>query len=200
MTSAILRCLVTVALAIMAGALATPGAGQAGGGQVTIAVGDTWFCSASFRNGVCETTVTAGDTVVWDFGSASLPHTTTECGASCDNPTADPAWDSGVISKGATFQRRFASPGTFLYQCRVHPDFMRGRIIVEGEPAPGLPGDVNCNEMVSSIDAALILQLGAGLIGSLDCEENADVNGDGRVNAVDAALVLQHVAGLFQLS
>ena len=57
-------------------------------------------------------------------------------------------------------------------------------------------GDVNCDRTVTSIDAALILQYGAGLLGSLDCHGNADVNEDGVVNAIDAALILQHVAGL----
>jgi hypothetical protein len=64
-------------------------------------------------------------------------------------------------------------------------------------PTPaGRPGDVNCDGEVDSIDAALILQYGAGLIGSLPCQQNGDVNGDGSVDAIDAALVLQFVAGL----
>jgi hypothetical protein len=49
---------------------------------------------------------------------------------------------------------------------------------------------------VNAIDAALILQLAAGLIGSVPCQENGDVNGDGNVSAIDAALVLQFAAGL----
>jgi alpha-tubulin suppressor-like RCC1 family protein len=60
----------------------------------------------------------------------------------------------------------------------------------------GLNGDVNCDENVNSIDAALVLQLGAGLLPSLECGEAADVNHDGSVNAIDAALILQHTAGL----
>ena len=43
---------------------------------------------------------------------------------------------------------------------------------------------------------ALVLQLSAGLIGSLPCEPIGDVNHDGSVNAIDAALILQYVAGL----
>ena len=63
-------------------------------------------------------------------------------------------------------------------------------------PTPGVPGDVNCDGSVSSIDAALILQLDAGLLGSLPCAQNADLNGDGETNSIDASLVLQRVAGL----
>lgn len=63
-------------------------------------------------------------------------------------------------------------------------------------PTGSRPGDVNCDGRVNAIDAALILQLDAGLISSLSCQQNADVNGDGRINAIDAALVLQFDAGL----
>ena len=58
------------------------------------------------------------------------------------------------------------------------------------------PGDVNCDQTVNAIDAALVLQFGAGLAGSLRCPAGADVNGDTRVNAIDAALILQFAAAL----
>jgi hypothetical protein len=62
---------------------------------------------------------------------------------------------------------------------------------------PNAPtGDANCNGRVDSIDAALILQLEAGLVRSLPCQAAADVNGDRRVNSLDAALILQYGAGL----
>jgi hypothetical protein len=63
-------------------------------------------------------------------------------------------------------------------------------------PSPALLGDVDCGGSVNSIDAALILQLSAGLTGSLQCQEKADVNEDGAIDAIDAALVLQYDAGL----
>ncbi len=57
-------------------------------------------------------------------------------------------------------------------------------------------GDSNCDGSINSIDAALILQYGAGLTSSLPCQEGADVDSDGSINSIDAALILQFTAGL----
>ncbi len=61
---------------------------------------------------------------------------------------------------------------------------------------PGLVGDANCDGRINSIDAALVLQQVAGLLGSLACQPAADANQDGRLNSIDAALILQYGAGL----
>ncbi len=64
---------------------------------------------------------------------------------------------------------------------------------------PGrLRGDANCNGTVNAIDSAIVLQIGAGLLGELSCSGNADVNRDGSISSVDAALILQFVAGLIR--
>ncbi len=57
-------------------------------------------------------------------------------------------------------------------------------------------GDVNCDGDVSSIDAALILQLTAGVVAFLFCGDFGDIDGDGNVTSVDAAIILQFTAGL----
>ncbi len=68
-------------------------------------------------------------------------------------------------------------------------------------PVPASLGDVSCDGAIDPVDAALLLQFVAALLGSLDCLEAADVNGDGSVNALDATLILQFSAGLIsQLS
>ena len=58
-----------------------------------------------------------------------------------------------------------------------------------------LLGDVNGDGIVNATDAALTLQLLAGLIGSLPCQQNGDVDGSGIVDVIDAALILQLSAG-----
>src|SRR5438045_3909194 len=52
-----------------------------------------------------EITVPAGTTVVWTNKGES-EHTTT---------AADKSWDSGTLSKGATFQHAFPTAGDFNY-------------------------------------------------------------------------------------
>ncbi|MCH8008275.1 MAG: hypothetical protein IIC91_05365 [Chloroflexi bacterium] len=156
----------------------------------TVAVGDIWFCGPLFQGEVCDTTIKPGTTVQWDFGPAAIGHTVTECGESCSSPTLSPQFDSGVIVDGSTFEYTFDSPGTYLYYCAIHPTLQLGRIIVLSQ------GDADCSGEVNAVDAALVLQLVAGLVGSLSCEANADANGDGSVNAIDAALILQFTAGL----
>ncbi len=59
-----------------------------------------------------------------------------------------------------------------------------------------LLGDANCNGAVNAIDAAIVLQINAGLLGPPSCAENADVNLNGSIDSIDAALILQSIAGL----
>jgi hypothetical protein len=176
------------------------------GAAVTIPVGDFYFCNLSYQEGVCDTVVHVGDTVTWQFTSPAQ-HTTTECGASCDDPVplAQALWNSGLITASDspnTFSRTFTTPGTYNYYCLVHPTLQRGRIIVQG--AGGTPGptptpvrhygDANKDGTVNPIDATLVLQYSAGLLSSIN--PNADANGNGQINAIDATLILQYAAGL----
>ena len=132
------------ALIVAIAAFALTSSAQAGVvQQVRIPVGDLWFCDESFQNGVCETRINAGDSISWDFSGAALPHTTAECGASCDSPADASLWDSGTITDGSTFQFTFEEPGTYLFRCNIHPNQMRGSVIVvEREPEPEPPDGV----------------------------------------------------------
>lgn len=56
-------------------------------------------------------------------------------------------------------------------------------------------GDVNNDEKVTSLDAALVLQYDAAINKDIDTTV-ADVNGDGKITSLDAAFILQLDAGL----
>lgn len=68
-----------------------------------------------------------------------------------------------------------------------------GRRVID---VAALPGDVDCNLVAGVIDAALILQFTASIIGELPCHDAADVNRNGWVNPLDATIILQFAAGL----
>ena len=64
-------------------------------------------------------------------------------------------------------------------------------------PAPRDPdGDVSCDGIADSIDAALVLQRAAQSIAALPCPAAGDVNRDGAISTVDALIILQYAAGL----
>jgi len=107
------------------------GDGSAEAATVTIDVGNTWFCNSSFNNGVCDTNISVGDTATWNFVSGF--HNATECGAAWANASgcAGAAWFSPTGSSPFSWSRTFDTAGTFFYLCTVHPDNMRGRIIVQ---------------------------------------------------------------------
>lgn len=106
-------------------------------GTTVIDVGDLWFCAQSFGNGVCETTVAAGDTVQWRWTGAFV-HTTTECAGDLDVCPEPHLWDSPPLATG-TFSFTFNTPGTYVYRCQVHPSSMRGRITVLAPTATPTP-------------------------------------------------------------
>lgn len=57
-------------------------------------------------------------------------------------------------------------------------------------------GDANCDGLVNAVDATLVLQHEAGLLGMQPCFEFADANSDGQLDSLDAALILQYSAHL----
>ncbi|MEX2158098.1 MAG: hypothetical protein WEB04_01710 [Dehalococcoidia bacterium] len=60
----------------------------------------------------------------------------------------------------------------------------------------GATGDANCDVLVNSVDALLVLQYNAGLITGLPCIGGADADGSGGVDSVDATLILQYHGSL----
>ncbi|MDO8616591.1 MAG: hypothetical protein Q7T33_12790 [Dehalococcoidia bacterium] len=105
--------------------------------QVVIAADDFYFCSSDFESGVCETTVTVGDTVKWEVGNGF--HTVTQCDASFATCPPAGGFDSGNLTTGQDFEHTFDTPGTIPYRCNQHPTQMRGRITVVAAQATATP-------------------------------------------------------------
>lgn len=123
--------LVGLSFAVVAVLLLSQSAPSAEAATIVIDVGDNWFCSSSFQNGDCPTTIEVGDTISWDFSGAFLQHTATDCGADCDSPTGSPAFDSGGVPPNPSkYQFTFNTPGVYHYYCELHPSQMRGTITV----------------------------------------------------------------------
>lgn len=96
----------------------------------------------------------------------------------------------------ATVRMRFSYIVTLCETCEPHDvEFGVTTRFIDVQP---ISGDVNCSGAADSIDAVLVLQFVAQLLGELRCGEAGDVNGDGRVDAADATLVLQYTAGLLK--
>jgi hypothetical protein len=132
-----MRLLVRVALLLLAtGALVAFWLGQTQAATTTVPIGATfiygpfWYCDAAHSGVVCTTTITVGDTVTWQ-NNTSVYHTSTECDGVCGTIPGSPIWDSGLIAPSGSYSRQFNTLGTFNYQCNVHPDQMKGQIVVQ---------------------------------------------------------------------
>jgi plastocyanin len=90
---------------------ATP-AGEAGDATVTIR-------NLAFEP--AETRIAAGSTVTWT-NEDQLPHTAT---------AIDGTFDTGTLDQGAFDSFTFDEAGTYDYECSLHPNNMKGVVIVE---------------------------------------------------------------------
>lgn len=124
---AVLACLV----AVLGGVLF--GYQTASAKTVGVDGGNNWFCSEDFEDGVCTTTVIAGDTVTWTMVAGT--HTVTECDPSFTECPPTGGFASDILLTGDTFSQVFPSEGVFPYRCELHPSDMRGSITVL-EPTP----------------------------------------------------------------
>ena len=77
-----------------------------------------------FKYDPVTVTVHEGDTVEWKNEDSAL-HT-----ATADGQAEKPAFDSGSISKGATWRYVAGTKGTYNYTCTFHPQ-MKGQLIVQ---------------------------------------------------------------------
>ncbi len=115
------------ALGVAAFSIASGGSAHAATTQVN--VGNYYFCEAADDGKVCETDITAGDTITWSVAAGT--HHVVQCTDS--NFTACPptgGFDGGNFSTGQTFSHTFATAGTLFYHCAIHPSEMMGKVVV----------------------------------------------------------------------
>ena len=136
-------CFVLLALLATLAALSCGGGGGYGGGPTapspspspTPAPGAVHVVSISDDSYDPKSlTIQPGETVRWVFNGSITTHTVT---------AKDGSFDSGSIftSKGAIYERRFDTRGTFEYACKVHGNCcgMRGSVLVGADAQPPDP-------------------------------------------------------------
>jgi plastocyanin len=103
----------------VAGTVAGPAPGIAEAQPAAVRIADFSFTPQRL-------TVPAGTAVTWT-NAGNAPHTVT---------ATNGAFDSKRLGSGGTFSFTFNTPGTYAYQCDIHPS-MTGSVTVEGAaPAP----------------------------------------------------------------
>ncbi len=114
-------------LGLAAFSIASGGSARAATTQVN--VGNYYFCSQTFSGSVCETDITAGDTITWNVETGT--HHVVQCAdstyAGCPSTGG---FDGGNFSTGQTFSHTFATAGTYFYECHIHPSQMMGKVVV----------------------------------------------------------------------
>jgi plastocyanin len=93
--------------------------------SASVAMVDNVFQPASIA-------VPAGTTVTW-VNRGQIIHTATSNTA---------VFDSGVVNPGGSYSFRFTTAGTYAYTCIVHPDTMRGTIVVQAAAPPTVQATV----------------------------------------------------------
>jgi plastocyanin len=144
-----------LSLALVALALAARSASAA---DVSVEAGNNYFCSVSFDGSVCETDITAGDTVTWSVVAGS--HTVTECSAGFAACPPSGGFDSGILIDGDTFSHTYNVPGTYPYRCELHTSEMLGTIVVAAatpSPSPTPTSIATTTEAPSISPTAVVL-------------------------------------------
>ena len=65
------------------------------------------------------------NTIVWN-DQDYVQHTV----QSISVPAGAKTWKSGILNEGQEFTMTLTVPGTYRYDCSIHPDWMVGTIIV----------------------------------------------------------------------
>ena len=82
------------------------------------APGDSPVQAQDFRFAPATITVSAGAAVEWSNTGKT------------DHTVKGPGFFSRAVAPGARYSHRFDQPGSYAYVCTLHPEAMRGRVVV----------------------------------------------------------------------
>ena len=71
--------------------------------------------------------------VTWDWLGPDLAHSVTGTSANARQWDSDPGTDAPYHRPGFSYTIQFRQPGTYAFQCKLHP-FVRGEVIVSSNP------------------------------------------------------------------
>lgn len=80
-----------------------------------------------------EVHIDLGEKVTWDWLGPDLAHSVTGISANSKQWDSDPHTDAPYHRAGYSYTIQFNSPGTYLFQCKLHP-FVRGNVVVSDVP------------------------------------------------------------------
>lgn len=80
-----------------------------------------------------EVHIDLGEKVTWDWLGPDLAHSVTGISANDQQWDSDPKTDAPYHPAGYSFTLQFNEPGTYQFQCKLHP-VVRGEVIVSETP------------------------------------------------------------------
>jgi plastocyanin len=116
-----------LALALLAALAFAPAAGAT----------NTRVSIAYYKWSQREVHINLGEKVTWDWLGPDLAHSVTGISANDQQWDSDPKTDAPYHRAGYSYTLQFNEPGTYLFQCKLHPA-VRGEVVVSD-----VPGDPN---------------------------------------------------------
>jgi plastocyanin len=92
---------------------------------------------AYYKWSIKEVHIDLGEKVTWDWLGPDLAHSVTGISENDLQWDSDPHTDAPFHRPGYSYTLQFSQPGTYTFQCKLHP-FVRGEVIVSD-----VPGDPN---------------------------------------------------------
>lgn len=80
-----------------------------------------------------EVHIDLGEKVTWDWLGPDLAHSVTGISSNALQWDSDPRTDAPFHQPGYSYTRQFEQPGTYVFQCKLHPA-VRGEVIVSSTP------------------------------------------------------------------